>query len=140
MQWPEGQTMQWPKEGQTMQWPKEEGQTMQWPKEGQTIQWPKEEGQTIQWPKGQTAIYKTLHRKLKTEQHKPTLKTEGELVFSRRVSSSCSTCDIRRLSLVINSMMKNVSHECGNNRIVTNEKHRYSVIINQIMMATVKLR
>ena len=136
MQWPkEGHTIQWPKEGQTMQWPKEEGQTMQWPKEGQTIQWPKEgqtiqwpkeEGQTIQWPKGQTAIYKTLHRKLKTEQHKPTLKTEGELVFSRRVSSSCSTCDIRRLSLVINSMMKNVSHECGNNPIVTNEKHRYS--------------
>ena len=51
-----------------------------------------------------------------------------------------STCDFRRLSLVINSMMKNVSHECGNNRIVTNEKHRYSVTINQIMMATVKLR
>ena len=29
--------------------------------------------QTIQWPKekGQTMIYKTLHRKLKIEQHEP---------------------------------------------------------------------
>ena len=29
--------------------------------------------QTIQWPKekGQTPIYKTLHRKLKTDQHEP---------------------------------------------------------------------
>jgi len=32
-----------------------------------------EEGQTTQWPKGkgQTMIYKTLHRKLKIEQHEP---------------------------------------------------------------------
>jgi hypothetical protein len=36
--------------------------------EGQTI-----EGQTMQWSKekGQTMIYKTQHRKLKIEQHKP---------------------------------------------------------------------
>jgi hypothetical protein len=27
------------------------------------------EGQTTQWSKGQTIIYKTLHRKLKIEQH-----------------------------------------------------------------------
>jgi hypothetical protein len=33
----------------------------------------KKEGQTIQWPteKGQTTLYKTLHRKLKIEQHEP---------------------------------------------------------------------
>jgi hypothetical protein len=29
--------------------------------------------------KGQTVIYKTIHRKLKIEQHEPTLKTGGEL-------------------------------------------------------------
>jgi len=29
-----------------------------------------EERQTIQWPKEQAMIYKTLHRKLKSEQHK----------------------------------------------------------------------
>ena len=32
------------------------------------------EGKTTQWPKGQTMIYKTLHKKLKIEQHKPHLK------------------------------------------------------------------
>jgi hypothetical protein len=41
--------------------------------EGQTTQWPKDEGQTTQWPKekikGQIMIYKTLHRRLKIEQH-----------------------------------------------------------------------
>jgi hypothetical protein len=33
----------------------------------------KTEGQTTQWPKekGKTTIYKTLHRKLKIEQHEP---------------------------------------------------------------------
>jgi len=47
---------------------------MQWPKEErETIQWPKEERETIQWPKekGQARTYKTLHRKLKIEQHVP---------------------------------------------------------------------
>ena len=34
--------------------------------EGQTTQRPKEKG-----PYGQTTIYKTLHRKLKIEQHEP---------------------------------------------------------------------
>ena len=54
--------MQWPNEEETMQWPNE-GQTTQWPNEGQTIQWPNE--------KGQTTIHKTLHRKLRIEQHEP---------------------------------------------------------------------
>jgi len=30
-----------------------------------------DEGQTIPWPKEQTRNYKTLHRKLKIEQHEP---------------------------------------------------------------------
>jgi hypothetical protein len=46
------------------------------------------EGQIIQWPKeGQTMIYKTLHRKLKIEQHEPH-KNGGEFKRSRRVNSS----------------------------------------------------
>jgi hypothetical protein len=36
-------------------------------------------------------IYKALHRKLKIEQHEPCLKNRGELKFSGRESSSCST-------------------------------------------------
>ena len=42
---------------------------------------------------GKTTIYKTLLRKLKIEQHEPTLKPMDN---SRRVSSSCSTYDTRR--------------------------------------------
>jgi hypothetical protein len=40
--------------------------------------------------KRQTTVYKTIHRKLKIEQHKPT-KTQGDLRYSGRVDSSC-TC------------------------------------------------
>jgi hypothetical protein len=36
-------------------------------------------------------IYKTIHRKLKIEQHEPHLKLGGELGWPWRVSSSCST-------------------------------------------------
>ena len=46
--------------------------------------------------KRQTAIYKTLRRKLKIEQHIPT-KTGGELRWQGRVSSSCSTRDKPRM-------------------------------------------
>ena len=65
---------------------------------------------------GQTMIYNTIHRKLKIEQLKrqekrkekknttkkpnppPQKKTPGQLRCSRRVSSSCSTSDIRRVT------------------------------------------
>jgi hypothetical protein len=52
-----------------------------------------EEGQTIQWPKEkrQTTIYKTLHRKLKIEQHEYT-KIGGLHMYSGRLNSSCSKC------------------------------------------------
>jgi hypothetical protein len=45
--------------------------------------------------KGQTTIYKTLHRKTKTRVTRTPLKTGGELMFSGRVNSSCSTSDDR---------------------------------------------
>ena len=53
--------------------------------------------------KGQTQINKTLHIKLMTEQ--PHLKPG---VNSGGVGSSCSTCDIRRGTLVTNPV---ISHE-----------------------------
>ena len=48
-----------------------------------TVNWK----QIIQWPKetGQTTIYKSLHRKLKIEQHEPTNK-QGEFRCFNRVS------------------------------------------------------
>ena len=56
------------------------------------------EADTIQWPreKGQTAIYKTLHRKPKIEATGTPLKTGDKLRCSGRLSSSCSNGDIRR--------------------------------------------
>jgi hypothetical protein len=63
--------------------------------EGQTIQWAKEEGQTTQW----TKRTKQKNKQRSTEHYTGTrdratqtsLNTEGELRFSGRVSSSCST-------------------------------------------------
>jgi hypothetical protein len=43
-------------------------------------------------------IYKALHSKLKIEQHDPA-KIEGKLRYGR-VSSSCSTSDTRRFTLI----------------------------------------
>ena len=46
--------------------------------------------------KGRTTIYKTLHRKLKIEQHEPHWKPRVKSVCSMRVCSSCSTSSTRR--------------------------------------------
>jgi len=51
--------------------------------------------------KGQTMIYKTLHRKLKTEQYELS-KNRGELMCYGRVGSSCSTCATSSVTLVTN--------------------------------------
>jgi hypothetical protein len=48
---------------------------------------------------GQTMIYRTLHRKLKTEQHE-THKHRSEIGYSGRVSSSCFNSGTRRVTLV----------------------------------------
>ena len=52
-------------------------------------------GQTKQ--ERQTTNYKTLHRKLKIEQHEPH-KNRGEPRCPGRVSLSCSTCGTHRLT------------------------------------------
>jgi hypothetical protein len=67
--------------------------------EGQTTQWPKEKGQKDKHPATKHA-HKTNNRVKRTP-----LKTVGELRSSGRVSSSCSTSDTRRVSLVTNPVI-----------------------------------
>ena len=55
-----------------------------------------------------------IHKKLKIEKHEQ-LKTWGELRCSRRVGSSCSTSDSRRVNLVTNPV---ISYEWGKDREV----------------------
>jgi hypothetical protein len=77
-----------------------------------------EEGQRTQWPKKVQKVkqrstkhtYKTKDRVTRTP-----IKTWGELRCSRRVSSSCSTSDTRRVNLVTHPV---ISHEPGNEREV----------------------
>jgi hypothetical protein len=57
--------------------------------------------------KVQTKMYKTLHIEQDRATRTP-LKTGGELRCSGRVSSSCSRCGTRRVSLVPNPV---ISHE-----------------------------
>ena len=111
IQWQEeGHPIQWQEEGHPIQW-REEGHPIQWQEEGHPIQW-QEEGHPIQWQeekgqKWQTMIYKTLHRKLKIEQHEPT-KNRGELEYSGSVSRSYSISGTRCVTHVTNPL---ISHE-----------------------------
>jgi len=58
--------------------------------------------------KGQTTISKTLHRKLKIEQHEPT-KIRGEPKCSGMVHSSCLISGTRRVTLVTNQVISDES-------------------------------
>jgi len=58
---------------------------------------------------GKIFIYKTLHRKLKDPATRTTIKTGKN---SGRVSSSCSTSGIRRVTLITNPAI----HERGKDR------------------------
>ena len=73
-----------------------------------------EEEQTTQWPKEKVQKDKqrsTKHtHKTKDRVTRTSLKTGGELRFSGRVSSSCSTSDTRRVNLVTNPV---ISHKRG---------------------------
>jgi hypothetical protein len=53
--------------------------------------------------KAQTMIYKPLHRKTKDRVTRTSLKTGSELWCSGRVSRSCPTCGISRVTLVTNT-------------------------------------
>ena len=74
-----------------------------------TTQWPKEKVHKVK-QRSTKHIYKTKDRVTRTP-----LKTGGELRWSGRVSSSCSTSDIRCVNLVTNSV---ISHERGKDREV----------------------
>jgi hypothetical protein len=77
--------------------------------EEQTTQWPKEKVQKDK-QRSTKHTYKTKDRVTRTP-----LTTGGALRYSGRVSSSCSTSDIRRVNLVTNPV---ISHERGKNRQV----------------------
>jgi hypothetical protein len=72
--------------------------------EEQTTQWPKEEEQTTQWPKEkvQKDKQRSTRHKAKDRVTQTPLKTAGELRYSGRVSSSCSTRGTGRVNLVTN--------------------------------------
>ena len=106
--------------------------------EEQTTQWPKEK---VQKDKQLSTkhTYKTHYRVTGTP-----LKTGDELVCSGKVSSSCSTSDTCRVYLVTSAV---ISHEWGKDREVLTTigtyrvhlSHRYSITVNQVMVATVRL-
>ena len=64
--------------------------------------------------KEQTAIYKTLRRKVMIEQHEPDQKLGWTHCFGR-VSSSCSTTGTRCVTFIINLV---IGHEWGKDQIV----------------------
>jgi hypothetical protein len=77
--------------------------------EEQTTQWPKEKVQKDK-QRSTKHTYKTKDRVTRTS-----LKIGGEHRCSRRVSSSCSTSDTRRVNLVTNPV---ISHERGKDQEV----------------------
>ena len=74
--------------------------------------------------KGQRMIYKTLHRKIKIEQHEHEPDwNRGELRCSGRVSSSCSTSSTLCVTVVTNPV---INHEWGqDDRIVITTNWTY---------------
>jgi hypothetical protein len=103
-----------------------------------TTQWPKEK---VQKDKQLSTkhIYKTKDRVTRNP-----LKTGGELRCSGRVSSSCSTSDTRRVNLVPNPVI--CMNEESNRKCLRQVEHirghlwhRYSITVNQVVVATVKL-
>ena len=103
-------------------------------KDEQTTQWPKEKGQKDK-QRSTKHTHQTKDRVTLTQ-----LIPEGELRCSGMVSSSCSTSGTRRVNLVTCPV---ISHEWGKNReglrqvehIRGHLWHRYSITINQIMVA-----
>ena len=84
---------------------KTEEQTTQWPKDRRTDNTMAKRKSTKGQPRSTKHTHKTKDRVTRTP-----LKTGGELRCSRRVSSSCSTSDTRRVNLVTNPV---TSHERG---------------------------
>ena len=110
--------------------------------EEQTTQWPKEKS-----AKGKTTIYKTLHRKLKIEQHKP-FKNWGWSRVLRKGNQFLLHIWDHHATLVTDRV---ISQEWGKDRIVItknkiyihdwheNLRHKCSVAVNQVMVSTAEL-
>jgi hypothetical protein len=97
-----------------------------------------EEEQTTQWPKEKVQKDKQLSTKHTYKTHYRVtgtpLKTGDELMCSGKVSSSCSTSDTCRVYLVkIGKCLRQLEH------IRVHLSHRYSITVNQVMVATVRL-
>ena len=77
--------------------------------------------------KGQNNDPQNITQKTKDRATRTKLETEGELRCSGRVSSSCATCNTRRVTIVINPV---ISHEWGKDPIVirTNGTFPWSVV------------
>ena len=103
----------------------------------QTTQWLQEKVQNDNDPQNTT-------QQIKDWATRTSRKTGGELVCSGKVSSSFSTGGTRRITLNTNPML---SDEWGKDRSVfTINKHirgtvwyMYSISVNRVMVATVKL-
>ena len=88
-------------------WRYQRGNQNPWIEEEQTIQWTKEKVQ-----KDTQRSTKHTHRTKDLVTRNP-LRSGGELMCSGRVSSTCSTSDIRRVNLFTNPV---ISHEWGQDR------------------------
>ena len=107
-----------------------------------------EEKHITQWPKEKVQKDKQRYTKYtyKTKDRvtRAPLRIGGELRWSGRVSISCSTSGTSRVNLVTNPV---ISREWGKDREVLATSgtypghfwHRYSVAVNQVMVATVTL-
>ena len=112
-------------------WRYQRGNQNPYIEEEQTTQWPKEKGQKDK-QRSTKHTYKTKDRVTRIP-----LQTGGELRCSGRVRISCSTSGTHGVNIVTNQV---ISHEWGNDRKCLRQMgHRYSVTINQVMVATVKL-
>ena len=124
-------------------WRYQKGNQNPYIEEEQTTQWPKEKVQKDkQWSTKHTYKAKDRHRVTW-----PPLKTGGEFRCSWWVSSSCSTSGTRRVNLVTfvqtwwyvmndertRKYLQQVEHIRGH------LWHRYSIMVNQVMVAIVKL-
>jgi hypothetical protein len=117
-------------------WRYQRGNQKPYIEEEQTTQWPKEKAQ-------KDTQRSTKHTyKIKDRETRTPLKTGGELRCSGRVSSSCSTIGTRCVNIVTNPV---ISREWGKDgkclRQVEHIRghlwHRYSIVVNQVMVATV---
>ena len=118
-------------------WRYQRGNRNSYIKEEQTTHLSKEKVQKVK-QRSTKHTYTTKDRVTRTP-----LKTGGELRFSGRVSSSCSTSGTRRVNLVTNPVINLEWRRTGKclrqgEYICDHLWQRYSIAVNQVMVATAK--